>query len=224
MLAALGYDRVRADGKLDFAWNEADQTVAVKDIDVNLADMARLTGDFGLSGVSRSKLDASSSPGDALSGVFLTGGTLALKDQSLVDRGLKTRAASMNVDPEKLRKQLASALPFMLAFLGNKTLQQEVAPVLKGFLLTPGTITAHLAPTSPVPLSTIVETAGAAPQKLPEVLGVSLTGDAPAGPLKAAADGAAVPDAATDPSSIRRTIDPSDQTGGAATADPTPAN
>jgi hypothetical protein len=179
LVSAVGYDRLKADAGLAFSWNEGDGSVAVKDIDLNLAEMARLTGDINLSGVSRQGFETAGSVGGALSRVSLTGGSFTLKDQSLVDRGLKTRAAAMNVDPEKFRKQLANALPFMLAFLGNKTLQQEVAPVLKNFLLTPGTIVARLAPPSPVPVATLVETAGSAPQRLPEVLGVTLAGDTP---------------------------------------------
>jgi hypothetical protein len=182
LLIAFGYDRVAADTAMKLAWNESTGTATLSDFRFDMKDMGTLTGSAAVSGVTRQTLQQSGSLLDALPGAMFTGGTFAFKDNSLVDRGLAYRAKAANADPEKLRKQLATAVPFMLGFLGNPDFQKQLGPVLKAFLLSPGTITAKLAPPSPVAIPTISETVRTAPETLPKVLGVTVTGEPGAAP------------------------------------------
>lgn len=179
LLGSFGIDRVEADLAMKLAWNENEQKVDLKDFRVALKDQGVLTGSAAMAGLSREALEQSGSVLDALPRTTFTAGTFAFKDESLIEKGLAFRAKSANADPEKLRKQLATALPFMLGFLGNPAFQKQVGPVLKAFLLKPGTITATLAPPAPVTISEIAKTIRSAPQDLPNLLGITVTGDSP---------------------------------------------
>ncbi|MEO8667097.1 MAG: hypothetical protein ABI399_01160 [Bauldia sp.] len=189
LLGTFGYDRVEADAGVKLTWDEAGQTVKVDDLRFDMKDMGLLTGSAAFSGLSRQALEQSGSVIDALPTTVLTGGSFTFKDESLIEKGLAYRAKAAGADPEKLRKQLATAVPFMLGFLGNPPFQKEVGPVLKAFLLAPGTITATLAPPAPVAIPDISKTILSAPQDLPTLLGINVTGDpkpAPSSPDKPA--------------------------------------
>jgi hypothetical protein len=180
MLASFGNDRVLADGGAKVAWNEATRDVVLDDLSLDMENIGTVAGSARLTGLTRDALVESGSLLAALPGIVFTGGTFTFTDKSLIERGLASRAAAMKVDPAKLRTQLATAVPFMLGFLGNADFQKQVGPVLKAFMLSPGTITATLAPPSPVPVPKIAETLRTEPQTLPAVLGVSVKGDRPA--------------------------------------------
>jgi hypothetical protein len=176
LLATFGYDRVTADAGFKLGWSEGSETATVDNLRFAMKGMGTLTGSAVLSGLSRQMLDESGSILAALPAAMLAGGTFTFKDESLVEKGLAYRAKAAKADPEKLRKQLATALPFMLGFLGNPDFQKQVGPVLKAFLLAPGTITAKLAPPAPVALSEISGLVRSAPETLPDRLGVAITG------------------------------------------------
>jgi hypothetical protein len=180
MLASFGNDRVVADGGANLAWNEATRDVTLDGLSLDMKDIGTVAGSARLTGLTRDALLESGSLLAALPGIVFTGGTFTFTDKSLIERGLASRAAAMKVDPVKLRTQLATAVPFMLGFLGNADFQKQVGPILKAFMLSPGTITATLAPPSPVPVPKIAETLRTEPQTLPTVLGVSVKGDQPA--------------------------------------------
>jgi hypothetical protein len=206
LLTTFGYEHVAADGGVKLAWNEASQSVAIDGLRFDMKNMGLLTGSAALTGLTRQALEQSGSVVDALPGATLTGGSFAFKDESLIENGLAYRAKAAGADPEKLRKQLATALPFMLGFLGNPDFQKQVAPVLKAFLLTPGTLTAKLSPPAPVPIAAISKSVVSAPQDLPNLLGITVTGDSPLAPVKPA-DPPAKPDTAGAPE-IRPALTP----------------
>jgi hypothetical protein len=183
LLATFGYDRVVADAGVTLKWNEAAQTVTLDDVRFDMKDMGLLTGSAAFSGLTRQAIEQSGSVLDALPATVLTRGSFTFKDEKLIENGIAHRAKAVGADPEKLRKQLATALPFMLGFLGNPAFQKQVAPILKAFMLAPGTITATLAPPSPVAIPDITRMIFSAPQELPDLLGISIKGDpAPAAP------------------------------------------
>jgi hypothetical protein len=182
LLGTFGYERVEADAGVKLAWNEPARTVTLDDVRFDMKNMGVLTGSAAFSGLSREALERSGSVIDALPGTTLTGGTFTFKDESLIANGLAYRAKAAGADPDKLRTQLATAVPFMLGFLGNPPFQKQVGPVLKAFLLAPGTITATIAPPAPVAIPDISRTIVNAPQDLPNLLGISIKGEPAAAP------------------------------------------
>ena len=80
---------------------------------------------------------------------------------------------------EDYAKQIAGALPFLLAALNNQAFQNKVAGALGAFLQDPKSLTIKLAPASPVTGGEIMALAGTAPQTLPDRLNASVTANTP---------------------------------------------
>ena len=80
---------------------------------------------------------------------------------------------------EDYAKQIAGALPFLLAALNNPEFQNEVAGAVGTFLQDPKSLTIKLEPASPVTGGEIMGLVGTAPQTLPDRLNASITANTP---------------------------------------------
>jgi hypothetical protein len=174
MLRDLGYQRLVADYGFTLAWREADESVKVDGFRLAIKDLATLTMDATLVGLSRQAIEDPQNLEPALAGLQFTQGQLAIEDQSIVERAIGMQAKKMNVEPDKFRQQIAGALPLFLMALRNPGFQAKLAPALQAFIKTPGTMTILANPATPIPVLQLIETAETAPQKLPDLLQVEI--------------------------------------------------
>jgi hypothetical protein len=174
MLRDLGYQRLVADYGFTLAWREADESVKVDGFRLAIKDLATLTMDATLVGLSRQAIEDPQNLEPALAGLQFTQGQLAIEDQSIVERAIGMQAKKINVEPDKFRQQIAGALPLFLMALRNPGFQAKLAPALQAFIKTPGTMTILANPATPIPVLQLIETAETAPQKLPDLLQVEI--------------------------------------------------
>ncbi|WP_156911789.1 hypothetical protein [Kaistia adipata] len=174
MLKELGYDRLAADYGFAVTWREADESVKVDGFRLAVKDLATLTMDATLVGLTRQAIEAPEQLESALAALRFTAGQIAIEDKSIVERAVGMQAKKMKVEPDKFRQQIAGALPLFLMALKNPGFQAKLAPALQAFIKAPGTMTITAAPATPVPVLELIDTAETAPQKLPDLLQVEV--------------------------------------------------
>jgi hypothetical protein len=174
IIKGLGYDRLVADYGFRLAWREADDSLILDGFKLAIKDLATMNVDATLTGLTRQAIEDPKQLEGALASLLFTRGKLAIEDKSIVDRAIGMQATKMKVEPDKFRQQIAGALPLFLMVLKNPGFQAKLAPALQAFIKTPGTMTITAEPTTPVPVTTLMETAESAPQKLPDLLQVEI--------------------------------------------------
>jgi hypothetical protein len=186
----LGYDTLDLGYRLKANWNEADETLAVDNLQFDLKGAGGLTMAMLLGGVPRAAIEKPKTLSGVLPQLTLNHATLTLKDDSIVGKGLDLLAEKMHAKPETFRQQFAGAMPLLLslfvlhdpklAALVNKTqILAKLAPVVKAFIAAPGSsITVALKPPKPVDFQTISAAADNEPDSLITVLGFSVSGSA----------------------------------------------
>ena len=182
LIAGLGYDKIGVDAKLNLDWHEDDGTVRLDEFELDIADFGNTTADLVLAGLTREAIERGDDAA-ALNDLQFERARLTFEDKSVVERSLAMRAELLNIPLERLKQQLAGALPLMLAVLGEQA--KAIVPVLQEFIKTPGTLTIEAAPEAPVPVSEIETAVRTRPQSLPSLLAISVTGapsGEPAGP------------------------------------------
>jgi hypothetical protein len=174
IIKGLGYDRLVADYGFRLAWREADESLILDGFKLAIKDLATMNVDATLTGLTRQAIEDPKQLEGALASLLFTRGKLAIEDKSIVDRAIGMQATKMKVEPDKFRQQIAGALPLFLMVLKNPGFQAKLAPALQAFIKAPGTMTITAEPTTPVPVTTLMETAETAPQKLPDLLQVEI--------------------------------------------------
>ncbi|WP_018184349.1 hypothetical protein [Kaistia granuli] len=174
MIRGLGYDRLMADYGFKIAWREADESVTIDSFRLAIKDMATVTMDATLTGLTRRAIEDPKALEAALPSLLFTRGKLAIEDKSIVERAVGMQAKKMNVEPDKFRQQIAGALPLFLMVLKNPGFQAKLAPALQAFIKAPGTMTITAAPATPIPVLQLIDAAENTPQKLPDLLQVEI--------------------------------------------------
>lgn len=185
MLTALGYERVRIDAGLRLAWSDAGE-IDVSEYRVGIRDFGSLSGDARLSGLLPSEYEQLDDEA-VLEKLSFLGGSITILDQSIVGRAVGMQAGQLNADPDEFRETFAMGLPYMLTFLGDNTLVQQVTPIIQSFVRTNGgSITAIAKPAQPVPMTLLAEASESAPLTLLDILALEFTGVAGDEPAPAA--------------------------------------
>jgi hypothetical protein len=182
LFGALGIDSLTFDLSGESLWTddegryEAELSLAAR----NLASV-RLTAD--ILGVTESWLRRyvalpTTQAGQALSVLSelqLSGLSLAVSDQTLVDRVLGVLAEQQDTDVDAYRSELLAAVPFFLTMLVSDPIwRAEISDSLRAFLQGGRRLTLVVEPPRPRAIADIVATALAQPQTLPTLLGGSL--------------------------------------------------
>jgi len=180
--AKLGYTSLNLGLEGNGRWDPDTGAVDLEKLALTGTDMGTLNLSFKLGGVTRDlveKLKATSdNPQQAMGlvqGVMVSGMTIRIDNDSIVDRVLDAQAKEAGTDRAGFVAQINAGLPLMLGILQNKEFQDAVAAAIGTFLQNPVSLEAVAAPAGPVPVSQIMGTAMMAPQSLPQILGVSLT-------------------------------------------------
>lgn len=206
MIAALGYERIRVDAGFSLNWHESDERISLDDFQLDIEDFGKTTANVILTGLTREAIERSDGGSDLLADLFFNRARVTFEDKSVVERSLSMRADLLNIPLDRLKQQLAGALPLMLAFVGDPEKVKAIVPVLQNFIKTPGTLTIEATPETPVPVEAIEAAIRSRPQSLPGLLSINISGT----------PGNAVPDksgALEEPPAMRTTIEPESRPG-----------
>ncbi len=184
-LTRLGYDRIAADYRVKYGWDEAKSLLSIDDLYFGIRNMGSIAASARIGGLTRDAIDHPTDPA-GIGNLSLIDARIAFTDASIVGKGLGLLAERMKVPPEKFREQFAAALPFLisispindptiLAIIKQSGLLAKIGPAVKTFVAGPGTLTISLAPPTPVGIGQIAEAASNAPQTLPDLLNLTLT-------------------------------------------------
>lgn len=101
--------------------------------------------------------------------------SLSFEDSGITNRGLAFAGKTQGVSSEQMAMMVKGMAPLMLAQLNVPTLQNSLSTAINTFIDNPRNITITAEPANPVPLPMIIGTAQAAPNTLPDMLGVTVT-------------------------------------------------
>jgi hypothetical protein len=203
LLGELGYDRLAFDSSLRLEWQESASALRLQDFSFSADKIGRVNANLDFGGLTREEMLAPDRIGGMLDRLTFGGGKIEIVDDSALDRVFEAQAARLKVEPATLKKrasdfipaltkmlanpflrgQFVGALPGPLAtvvnaltpMLNDPALSDQVVKALQGFIDAKGTITVWARPANPVPLGTLGEAAGKAPETLPSLLSVEIT-------------------------------------------------
>ncbi len=181
LLESLGYEEIDADFGFNAVWNRADGSVTLDQFKFAMRKMGTLDGEIRFDGLTEEIASDPSTLGGSLTELEFAGGTMTFRDDSIVTRSLAMQADRLQVETEVFREQIAGALPFMISFIGDAEFQKKIVPVLQTFIRTPGELTIAAEPAMPISISAIEGLLRTAPQSLPDLLSVTLSGVAGSG-------------------------------------------
>jgi hypothetical protein len=171
----IGYDKLVLDLSWDGSRDAATQTMTVRDLTLGIQDggALKITGVLGKIPAPNTLNDPDAAAKAAEIEVHTV--TVRYDDQSLAGRVLDMLAKQQGLTRDDYAKQIAGALPFLLAALNNQEFQNQVAGALGTFLQDPKSLTIKLEPSAPVTGGEIMGLVGTAPQTLPDRLNASVT-------------------------------------------------
>ena len=176
LIAALGYERIRVDAGFGLNWRESDERISLDDFQLDIENFGNTTANVVLTGLTREAIERSDGGADLLADLLFDRARVTFEDKSVVERSLSMRADLLNIPLDRLKQQLAGALPLMLAFVGNPEKVKAIVPVLQTFIKTPGTLTIEATPETPVPVKAIETAIRTRPQSLPGLLSIDISG------------------------------------------------
>ncbi|CAN5204424.1 hypothetical protein BH10PSE9_BH10PSE9_07020 [soil metagenome] len=190
----LGYAKIDVSYGLKLNWNEPDQAVNLEDLRILLKGVGSLATSMTLVGLPRAAIENPKLLEQVLPTLKLRTAAFTFTDDSIVGKGLDMLAEKLKAPPARFRQQFADAIPFLLtltalndpkimALVKQSGVLAKVTPALKAFIASPSSsITVKLTPTAPLSIPDIAATADKAPEKLVDLLGLSIssTGTLPA--------------------------------------------
>jgi len=192
-LIQLGYgEKFTGKINMDGSWNAADGHFDIKAFDIHADSIGTLGFALMINGITpelvkrlqdAEKLATETKDPQAssmammqeLPKLFLESATISFKDDSITKRILKFQSTIMGGSPDDVAKMVPVMIPMALAGLGNPNFTNMVAGAVGRFVGEPGNIKISAAPTKPMAFSEIMGIGMAAPQTLPDALGVKVT-------------------------------------------------
>lgn len=189
-LQAMGYETVTMDMIIEGGWKPSGE-VTLDRYDIIADDIGTLSFVMNLQGYTAelaqriAEINAAMTPENQgqqsmammgeMANLALASGQISFTDNSITNKVLAFMAPQMGTDPEGLKAQAKGLLPLALSQLGNPELTAMVTSAVGSFLDNPGTLTVDIAPDAPVPFGEVMGAGMAAPQTLPQVLGVQVS-------------------------------------------------
>ena len=171
---AAGIDVLRLSEDIRMSWNETTEDLIVENITFDLGQVGRVSARATLGGVPRTVME---NPQQAQALMF----TLNLKSldfELLNDGGVQTALAlyaqMVGAGEDALKEQLLLQLGAMLGQVGNDAFSDQVMTAARAFVDDPQSLSIRVAPSAPVPVTQIMSDAMAAPDALPERLGITV--------------------------------------------------
>ncbi|MCY1663963.1 hypothetical protein [Rhizobium sp. SL86] len=100
---------------------------------------------------------------------------ISFDDAGITNRGLAFAGKTQGVSGDQMAMMVKGMAPLMLAQLNMPTLQNSLSAAINTFIDNPKNFTISADPANPIPLPMIIGTAQAAPNTLPEMLGVTVS-------------------------------------------------
>ncbi|HKF71540.1 MAG TPA: hypothetical protein VKB68_07315 [Stellaceae bacterium] len=162
----LGIETVTLSLGFSYQWDLEQKRVALRNVALKVDELGALNLSADL---------ADMTPGDGWQarGSFAHA-LLRYDDASLADRALKVFALQTNTDGTAVRQQIMAIIDMRAATLGNTPAIAAIADALKTFLGAPHSLTIELAPSAPVPFSTLQGAATMQPADIATLIGLKV--------------------------------------------------
>ncbi len=172
-LKAMGYEDVEFSYDIEAAWEEATSVLSVQS-DAKLNDGGSLNIDMAIGGIPRSIFENPMTAQSAVAFATIDRAKVTFIDDSIVNRGLNLAGATQGVNAETMKAQVIGMLPIMLQQLEKPAFADHLTATVKKFLDVKGTITASIAPASPVLILQLIGAATTAPGAAIDLLNVNV--------------------------------------------------
>lgn len=193
-LGELGYDKITGNIVSKGSWSPADGRFKLDQFDLTMDQGGKLGMTFDIGGYTldfvkelqgAQKTLAATQDKDAAGlatvGLFqqltINGASIRFDDASLTGKVLDYYAKKQGTDRSTVVNQTKAVLPFMVGQLKNAAFATQVTQAVGSYLDNPKSLEIRATPTSPTPIAVLMATGAAQPERLPDVLGVTVTAD-----------------------------------------------
>jgi hypothetical protein len=189
MFRRLGYDRIVSAFGFDAEYDRASERLTLSDLHYAISDMGSFAMNGTVAGLPVVALGNEAVFQRIMPGLLLKRASFTFKDDSIVGKGLDLLAGFMNAPVGMFRDQFADAMPFLLslavqndpklmAIINQSGLFKQLTPVVRDFIANPGSsITVSLAPPTPVRIEAIGFAVENTPNRVVEMLGLTISGE-----------------------------------------------
>ena len=194
-IQSLGLTTINGKISMQGSWEAEPGTINVDEYALDFADVGRLNMSFSLSGytigfiksaqetaraseANPDKEAAKQAAGLAMLGLLqqltFNNAEISFEDAGITKRGLDYAGKSQGVSGQQMAMMVKGMAPLMLAQLNLPTLQTSLSAAINTFIDNPRNLTITAEPPKPIPLPMIIGAAQAAPNTLPDMLGVTV--------------------------------------------------
>lgn len=195
-IESLGLTKIDGTITMEGEWEISSGTFDISEYAFDFANIGRLDMAFSLSGytpafvkslkdttaameANPNKEAAQQAAGLAMLGLLqqlsFNSAQITFSDDGITKRSLNYAGKSQNVSGEQMAMMLKGMVPLVMAQANLPKLQNSVSSAVNAYLDNPQNITVTAEPENPVPLPMIIGAAQAAPNSLPDMLGVSVS-------------------------------------------------
>ncbi|WP_147272179.1 hypothetical protein [Phyllobacterium salinisoli] len=191
-LTALGYQKINGHIDSKGTWSVSDGRFQLNQFDLVMDDGGTLGLKFDLGGytldfmkeLQQAQAMIAADPDSEAGGLAMlgllqqltvSGATVRFDDASLTNKVLDYYAKQQGAERSTLVNQMKAVLPLFAGQLRNAAFASQVTEAVSAYLDNPKSLEIRAAPPSPVPVAILMATGTAQPEKLPDVLGVTVT-------------------------------------------------
>jgi len=191
IMQAMGYEQLQGYLEIEGSWNPNDGALELAQYDITVNDVGTLGMNVALSGytrdvmagMSKAQADMAANPdGDntasymAMLGLMqrvnLHSARIQFVDDSVTNRTLDMMAEQQRADRKTVMDQAQAILLSQLMLFNNPQLIEQASEAVSTFLADPQNLAVAAEPAEPLPLAVAIMTGMAAPQALPQQLGL----------------------------------------------------
>ncbi|MGF9562352.1 hypothetical protein [Neorhizobium sp. JUb45] len=195
-VADLGITDIDGNMSMTGSWDVVPGTLALEEYAFDFANIGRLNMAFSLSGYTldfmravnetakKVEANANNEQAQQAAGLAMLGliqqlsfnsAEIRFDDAGITTKALDVAAKQQGTTGDQLAQMIKAMAPMMLAQYNMPELQKALTEALNAYLDKPGSFTISAKPEKSVPVPTIMGAAMAAPNTIPQVLGVKVT-------------------------------------------------
>ncbi|MGE7369897.1 hypothetical protein ACQKKX_12665 [Neorhizobium sp. NPDC001467] len=192
----LGINQIDGNISMTGSWDLTSGTLATEEYAFDFANIGRLNMAFSLSGYTldflrsvqeaakKAEASANDEQAQQAAGLAMLGliqqlsfdsAEIRFDDAGITTKALDVVAKKQGTTGDQLAQMIKAMAPMMLAQYNMPELQKALSEALNTYLDKPGSFTISAKPENSVPVPTIMGAAMAAPNTIPQVLGVTVT-------------------------------------------------
>ncbi|PKR90780.1 hypothetical protein CXZ10_05350 [Pleomorphomonas diazotrophica] len=173
-LTGMGYETLDVSGGLTVSWDAEKGDLHLEDLTLKAADMGAVSSDFHLDGLPLSLIEKPEEIEARMKEANLVSASVTYGNGGIVEKAFEAQAKKNGQDGDKLRENIAGALPLMLSFLEDPKLQAKFEKPIADFIKDPKSITLTMAPDKPVPFAELEKVNTDKPNDLIRLLNVGV--------------------------------------------------